>query len=250
MTKYILFVKRAVVLNALLWTFFVFPDGIYAEGSFNKKEQRAKKKKMDLGQLFRHYGSDKDKHGYTSVYHTLFTRMKNKKIALLEIGIGTMIPNAPSSMMACALAGYKPGGSLRAFRDYFKKGSIYGVDIQPDTQFSDEPHISTYICDSTDEQSVRNFMKKIGNIKFDIIIDDGSHLDVHQLKTLSNFYPYVKKGGLYIIEDIVPSNSILASPEKLSKICHEDPLFFVGLRNELVIIYKNHLERSGVAYAF
>ena len=78
----------------------------------------------DLGQLFRLYGSDKDTNGYTSVYHTLFDHMKQKPMRLLEIGIGTMIPNVPSSMVGYSRPGYKPGGSLRAWRDYFVRGDI------------------------------------------------------------------------------------------------------------------------------
>jgi len=34
---------------------------------------------LDLSELFNYYGSDKDKNGYTSLYHTLFNNLKNQK---------------------------------------------------------------------------------------------------------------------------------------------------------------------------
>ncbi len=99
----------------------------------------------DLCDLFNKYGSDKDRNGYAQVYHTLFHKLCDQPINFLEIGIGTMIPGVASSMQGYALEGYKPGGSLRAWRDYFVNGRIVGVDIQPDTQFTDEQRIETYL---------------------------------------------------------------------------------------------------------
>jgi len=51
--------------------------------------------------------------------------------------------------------------------------------------------VSTVIKNTTDV-----FSDKL----FNIIIDDGSHRDDHQLKTLENFYKLVKPGGFYIID--------------------------------------------------
>ena len=205
---------------------------------------------MDLGELFRFYGSDKDKNGYTSLYHTLFNHLKNQPITMLEIGIGTMIPNVHSSMVGYASPGYKPGGSLRAWRDYFSKGTIYGVDVQPDTQFTDEARITTFIGNSTDEKSVNELMKKVKEGKFDIILDDGSHFGGDQLKTLANFYPYLKENGIYIIEDVTPQSQVSKDPKLVSKICNGDPIFFVGLYNNLCVIYKNHLNRPSNDYSY
>ena len=118
---------------------------------------------MDLAQLFRYYGTDKDINGYSSIYHTLFDHLRDRRIALLEIGIGTLIQGAPSSMVGYSLRNYRPGGSLRAWRDYFTNGTIHGVDVQPDTQFTDEERITTHICDSTDAEQVDLVMASLGN---------------------------------------------------------------------------------------
>jgi len=189
---------------------------------------------MDLDALFNHYGSDKTRNGYAPVYHSLFKNLKNNKLSLLEIGIGTMIPGVHSSMVGYSLEGYRPGGSLRAWRDYFPNGEILGADVQPDTQFT-EDRIKTILCDSTSSEAVLGSFK---DKSFDIIIDDGSHWDENQLKTLRNLYKYVKTGGYYIVEDVYP-NSRMSGPflDEVKKIC-DDGLLYLTEKKNLIIISK------------
>lgn len=207
---------------------------------------------LDLAELFNKYGSDKDRNGYAQVYYTLFANKCNDNIVLLEIGIGTMIPGVHSSMHDYSLEGYKPGGSLRAWRDFFPNGRIIGVDVQPDTQFDDEPRIETYICNSTKASELTELISNLKiddeDLKFDIIIDDGSHYDMDQLQTLRNFYPYLKDGGIYIIEDINPNCRIVQHPALVGCGCQQDPYFFVGLKNNICVIYKSHLNSKRLNY--
>jgi hypothetical protein len=193
----------------------------------------------DLSALFNKYGSDKDRNGYSSLYHTLFYHQRQGPLNVLEIGIGTMLPGVRSSMIGYALEHYSPGGSLRAWRDYFPQGRVIGMDIQPDTQIT-EDRIETYLCDSTNAQAVTEIMERL-NVNFDIIIDDGCHHFQSQFKTLTNFYPYLKSGGIYVIEDIYPGSMVSENPALVKNIVNNDPLFFVGLHNNQCVIYKNHL---------
>ena len=39
--------------------------------------------------------------------------------------------------------------------------------------------------------------------RFDIVIDDGSHILEHIIKTFTHIFPHVKKGGYYFIEDLM-----------------------------------------------
>lgn len=197
----------------------------------------------DLSQLFNKYGSDKDVNGYSQLYHTLFSNKRSEPIVMLEIGIGTMTVGVPSSMVGYGLPHYKPGGSLRAWRDYFINARIIGLDVQPDTQFDDEPRIETYLCDSTKYDDVITFINKL-DLKFDIIIDDGLHYDAAQLATLYNFYPFLKENGIYIIEDIYPGSSLTRYPNLVKTNCNNDPFFFVGKENNICVIYKNHIESN------
>jgi hypothetical protein len=40
---------------------------------------------------------------------------------------------------------------------------------------------------------------------FDFIIDDGSHLNAHQIETFGILWPHLKDGGTYIVEDVQTS---------------------------------------------
>ncbi len=188
---------------------------------------------MPLGALFNKYGSDKDRNGYTEFYDPLFKNFRNQPVNLLEIGIGTLIPDAPSSMVGFHLEGYKPGGSLRAWRDYFPKGQIVGCDIQPDTQFT-EPRIVTVLANSTSREEVD---RALGSRTFQIIIDDGSHYDEHQVQTLKNTWHRLKGGGYYIIEDIQPWSRISTDFRKeiADFVGPSSRMFFTEHKNVLVI---------------
>jgi hypothetical protein len=199
---------------------------------------------MNLSSLFNKYGSDKDRNGYSHIYSILFDSIKNNKMNVLEIGIGTMVPYACSSMKGYMPDSYKPGASHRAWNDYFPNSKIYGVDVQSDTMFQ-ENNIETYLCDSTDKNSVDHLMK-ILNIKFDIIVDDGWHLDSAQESTLTNFFPYLKNDGLYIIEDIYPgSNLNSTTPFAIKNIIGNYEHFFVGLKNNQCVIKKRETDSIG-----
>src|ERR1700757_1571692 len=101
-----------------------------------------------LQEIFLFYGTDKASHGYARVYEPLLHPRKWLTYRVLEVGIGTMIPDAPSSMVGYAGDDYKPGASLRAWREYFPHAVIWGMDPAPDTQFNEE-RIITRRADST-----------------------------------------------------------------------------------------------------
>jgi demethylmacrocin O-methyltransferase len=210
------------------------------------EQEKANEATDDLAELFRKYGSDKDKNGYSSVYHILFHGWRNKPLKMLEIGIGTMIEGAPSSMLHYGLPGYAPGASLKAWRDYFSQGEIMGVDIQPDTQFEGEPRIRTALCDSQDSAAVDALLEGCHE-SFDIILDDGLHSGESQFCTLQNMFPYVKEGGFYVIEDVCVGSSVSRFPELVRKIVGDCPFFYSGLQNNLCIIHKSRLNYTRIS---
>lgn len=155
---------------------------------------------MTLTELFTKYGTDKVRNEYVEMYEHILDPKRDTITNICEIGIGTLLPGAPSSMVGFCDPGYAPGGSLRAFRDYCPLANVLGLDIQRDTQFSDE-RIETGICDSTDGLSVAKFFAHRQR-SFDLIIDDGLHAPWAQFATLVNFQDKVKYLGFYVIEDI------------------------------------------------
>lgn len=153
-----------------------------------------------LEEIVEFYGSDKNKSGYTPTYTEIFSPIREEVTSVLEIGIGTLDYKYPSTFGGNTrlYPHYKPGGSLRTWRDFFTRAEIYGIDIADDCMFEDE-RITTFQFDSSDSEKCD---VQLRNLKFNIIIDDGNHDPKYQIKTLRNLFKYLKQGGYYIIEDI------------------------------------------------
>jgi hypothetical protein len=165
-----------------------------------------------LCRLFDFYGSDKGSnafhgvhvyshapHSYGHIYEMLFAGFRRKKINLLECGIGSTNPNTPSNMGPSGC----PGASLRAWRDFFPRAAIYGIDIDPDCLFEDD-RIHTCQADQLDPGSIRAMWNQFKNPVFDVIIDDGLHTAEAALTLFHEAHHYMGNGGLYIIEDLTP----------------------------------------------
>lgn len=151
-----------------------------------------------LKSLLDHHGSDKGSyHGYSPLYASIFDRLGLTNLNILEIGLGTNNINMISNMGAHG----KPGASLRAWRDFSKESKVFGCDIDERILFSEE-NIFTFHLDQTDEKSWQTFIKQLGKIKFDIIIDDGLHSPFANLQTILQAKEILKPEGFLIIEDI------------------------------------------------
>ena len=111
--------------------------------------------------------------------------------------MGTNNPGLVSSMGS----GGKPGASLRVWRDYFPNAQIVGVDIDGDIIFQDE-RIRTFQCDQTDPAAIKAVMDQVGDIEFDLMIDDGLHTFAGGVSLLENAIHKLKPEGVYIIEDV------------------------------------------------
>jgi SAM-dependent methyltransferase len=139
---------------------------------------------VDLYQQHHGYVSDKWEH-YPFIYEELIRPLLqgDRPVKLLEIGV-------------------QNGGSLEIWEKYLPKGSeIYGVDINAlcqNLKFSE--HVHFFCGDATKKEFIdQNF----GGQKFDIILDDGSHVCRDVIETLSFlFESYLADGGLYIVEDL------------------------------------------------
>ena len=163
---------------------------------------------ISLNDLSIKWGLDKSSllHNYSQYYDKQLKSIRNNKINFIEIGIGTMVYGADSSMNNYNYDGkkkYNTGNSLRCWNEYFKNANlILGFDIQKDCMF-EENKIKTELVDSTNKQKVDEiFNNKYKNVKFDVILDDGLHEINAQIKTFQNYWPYLKKNGFYFIEDI------------------------------------------------
>jgi hypothetical protein len=93
------------------------------------------------------------------------------------------------------------GGYREIWKQYLPAGSqIHGLDIDKNCaslQFSENIHF--HLGNSTDGAFINNTFR---DIKFDAIIDDGSHLCKDVIKNFYNLFQFIKPGGVYIVEDL------------------------------------------------
>ena len=139
-------------------------------------------------------------HNYTDIYDCYLSEMRDKRITLLEIGLGVQGPN-PTDVW---LGGRNPlgGASMRMWYRYFPKARILGIDINPAT-FLDNERIHTGVVDQGNPTQLRTFLKELDIESVDVIIDDGSHRPDHQQISLSTLFPFLAPNGLYFIEDLM-----------------------------------------------
>lgn len=194
-----------------------------------------------LTELIDKYKSDKNASHYTPYYEKEFEPIRETVESFLEIGLGTIKQGAHSSMYdwktnrvidGQTFAEYMPGASIRAFRDYFPNAEIYGGDVQEDTQF-EEDRIKTFLFNSTNKTECDNML---GDIQFDIIIDDGSHNPNDQISTMRNLYHRAKR--FYIIEDIHGGNYRVIEEALKNTFSDFKEFYYLEPHRNLLIIKK------------
>lgn len=155
--------------------------------ALKRKLRRLLKGPYSLKQIGQYYGTDKvdvdhsfNEKCYLDVYERYFREWKSKPVTLVEIGI-------------------REGNSLRAYRDYFEKGLIVGVDINP-VSYITEPRIKSFIGSQDAPDLVEEMHRETGD--WDIVIDDGSHINALTLASFQLMFPKLKPGGIYIFEDL------------------------------------------------
>jgi demethylmacrocin O-methyltransferase len=147
--------------------------------------------RLDLDTLALRFGSDKwADHWYTPHYDRHFAPLRDRRVKLLEIGIGGY--DAPD----------QGGESLRMWKYYFRRGLINGLDIF-DKSSLDEPRMRTIKGSQADAEFLTELAERIGPL--DIVIDDGSHLSADVITSFQTLFPLLRPGGLYVIEDLQTS---------------------------------------------
>jgi SAM-dependent methyltransferase len=161
--------------------------------------------RTQLCKIMGRYGSDKGSihitsswHNYTTFYHSIFAKMRSKKIRVFELGLGTNNVNLPSNMGADG----KPGASLYGWSEYFPNAMVYGADIDKDILFNTDK-IRTYYCDQTNSEVIKQMWNEPDlQENFDIIVEDGLHTYDANVCFFENSIHKLKPNGYFIIEDI------------------------------------------------
>lgn len=175
-----------------------------------------------LQQLGNKYKTDKSTHTfktktYCDIYDKYFINIRNNVKKFVEIGI-------------------KSGCSLKMWKEYFPNATIYGIDIDPNCKKYEEERIECFIGDQNDEEFLLEIKEKIG--EYDILLDDGSHITMHQIKTFNILYENCNENGFYIIEDLRNSYEEFLNHHDVRKIW---PGMEYNKSNDTLKNYRNDL---------
>ncbi len=137
--------------------------------------------------IFDRHNTDKKPsfHNYSRQYNTLFQEYRDKPLKYLEIGVFN-------------------GGSIKAMREVFPNATcIVGLDIDSRCKsFEDATNnIFVEIGNATDADFIKKITEKYGT--FDVILDDGSHVNRDVIKSFELLFPLLNNNGLYVVEDTI-----------------------------------------------
>ena len=135
---------------------------------------------MKISEILKTYKTDKaSEHSYGDYYDDLFSLYnKDASISILELGV-------------------QGGGSVLAWKDYFKNAEVVGVDIS-DSRFDEyKQDRVTFI-----KSDLREALPILADKKFDIIIDDSDHFINTQIFIVKNYFSLLKDKGFMVIEDV------------------------------------------------
>ena len=149
--------------------------------------------KLSLDNLFINFNCDKGSyffygkekifsHNYSIFYKKYLNFLKDKKFKLLELGS-------------------HEGKSLASFYFYYPRAIMIGANINPFQMKYQSKRITELFVDVSSEESLTSLSNHLDN-ELDVIIDDASHNLRDIIIAFSILFKKLKKGGIYIIEDI------------------------------------------------
>jgi hypothetical protein len=139
-----------------------------------------------LDKIAKHYGTDKSSeiHNYCEKYEKWLPFDRLEPLKILEIGVLN-------------------GKSLLTWREFYPNATIVGVDIDPRcTEFQ---NVNDNIYVEIGSQDNENFLSQVSSTygPFDLILDDGSHMQSHIIFSFEKLFDTLKSDGVYVIEDSV-----------------------------------------------
>ena len=149
-----------------------------------------------IAEIFRSYGvldgegrhvngTDKEtNHRYGDAYEGIFSSYwlsRNNVRLMMEVGVAD-------------------GSSLLAWTEVFPNARCVGMDIHDAHKISSGKHNHTEFH-MGDQRNQVDCERAAGGRQFDVIVEDATHRLADSLLTMFFLWPYVKPGGLYIIEE-------------------------------------------------
>ncbi len=157
------------------------------------KVDKKKLSKLNLDSLFINFNCDKGtyffvgeerilSHNYSIHYEKYLRYLKEKKFNLLELGS-------------------HEGKGLASFYFYFPNARIIGANINPFQMKYSSKRINELFVDVSSKEILKSLSNYYDN-ELDVIVDDASHNLRDIIIAFSILFKKLKKGGIYIIEDI------------------------------------------------
>jgi hypothetical protein len=135
-----------------------------------------------LKSIFQKFSCDKHGcHHLDVLYEQLFEARRQEPLNLLEIGVSG-------------------GASMRSWYEYLPHATITGIDKAPTCAERANDRTTIFIGNQSDREFIDRVVKHTGPL--DIVIDDGSHKQIDQQTSFEALWPHVKRGGVYVIEDM------------------------------------------------
>jgi hypothetical protein len=128
------------------------------------------------------------------------------------------------------------GGSVNLWAKRLPNAKVVGADIDLKICLSIDPSIVLREVDQNDFEGLQNMASDESDNGYDLIIEDGCHQYQASKTTFNALFPFVKPGGLYVVEDwgsYVYENHLLQMGKK-GGIDHNMVLFIKESIDEVV----------------
>ena len=174
-------------------------NALYEAGVENNTDKAVPDRTLDLS--------------YLHIYDMYLSRFRDIHTNMLEIGT-------------------RRGNSLKTWEKYFNKLHLFGIDIDEGaSQKLIDEGFTIEIGYQQDHETIENIVSRclketgrergtgdqscdFGSRAFDIIIDDGSHINRDIIMSFSLLWKHLSHGGLYVIEDLYSSYDKYISQDK------------------------------------
>ncbi|MDC0297129.1 class I SAM-dependent methyltransferase [Crocinitomicaceae bacterium] len=187
------------------------------------------------------YPTDKDtSHSYIEVYDDVWnyaiTTYGQKPFDVLEIG-------------------NNGGGSIKLWQDYILENVVSFTPSDPEFSIDGLELLENdflHELNKVDEVNIRmntdaytdETVKSLGDKKYDIIIDDGSHQPHHQLFAINKYFSLLKPQGVMVVEDVQSLQALSAVllyaelPSDARLIVHDRRHIKNRYDDIMIVIYK------------
>ena len=126
------------------------------------------------------------KHRYSELYNLIFQPYRQRTSHLALLGLGS--PQERDGMKSRPLA---------MWQEFLPKAQITGFDPEPPKETDGSKAIETEFFP---REALREALADTG--QFDFVLDDATHASHDQQSAFLEFFPKLKTGGVYIIEDL------------------------------------------------